>query len=37
MYVDLSGPYPSMEDEEKMPSVHETSITLEQHASPRLK
>lgn len=36
MYVDMSGPQPNMEDEDKLPSVHETSIMLEQHASPRV-
>jgi len=37
MYVDMTGPKPVVDEEEDKPAnLHETSMTLDEHASPRV-
>jgi len=36
MYVDMNGPRPKLETESKPASQHETNISMEQHATPKI-
>ena len=31
MYVDMSGPYPNIEEEDSVADQHKTSFSLDQH------